>query len=195
MEKLDATFWDNRYLTAQTGWDIGSPSIPLKEYIDQLTSTELQVLIPGCGNAYEASYLLQNGFKHVTVVDISPVLTEKLKENHASWLNKELTVLTVDFFTLEGSYDLILEQTFFCALDPSLRPAYVKKMHELLKKGGKLVGLLFDRSFEGGPPFGGHREEYLRLFSPYFAIRTMENSYNSIKPRQGTELFIILEKK
>lgn len=195
MDKLDAGFWDNRYLSAQTGWDIGFPSTPLKEYIDQLSNKELQILIPGCGNAYEAEYLLQKGFRHLTVIDISPVLTDNLKEKYSRWVDKELTVVSGDFFHFEGSFDLILEQTFFCALDPSLRPSYVKKMHALLKEGGKLVGLLFNRDFEGGPPFGGSKKEYLELFSPYFKIHTLEQSYNSIQPRDGTELFLILEKK
>ena len=30
-------YWSQRYKDAQTGWDIGSPSTPIKEYIDQLT--------------------------------------------------------------------------------------------------------------------------------------------------------------
>lgn len=195
MDHLNAGFWDNRYLSDQTGWDIGFPSTPLRDYIDQLKSKELSILIPGCGNAYEAEYLLENGFLHLSVVDISPVLTQRLKEKFKRWLNSELTVITGDFFGLDGTYDLVLEQTFFCALDPDLRTEYVKKIHSLLNPGGKLVGLLFDRSFEGGPPFGGSKDEYITLFSPFFHIRTMEPCYNSIKPRMGTELFIILEKK
>lgn len=195
MDQLNAGFWDNRYLSDQTGWDIGFPSTPLRDYIDQLKSKELSILIPGCGNAYEAEYLLENGFLHLSVVDISPVLTQRLKEKFKRWLNSELTVITGDFFGLDGTYDLVLEQTFFCALDPDLHTEYVKKIHSLLNPGGKLVGLLFDRSFEGGPPFGGSKDEYITLFSPFFHIRTMEPCYNSIKPRMGTELFIILEKK
>ncbi len=195
MDQLNAGFWDNRYLSDQTGWDIGFPSTPLRDYIDQLQNKELEILIPGCGNAYEAEYLLENGFRHLSVVDISPVLTQRLKDKYERWLNRELTVITGDFFGLTGTYDLILEQTFFCALDPALRTDYVKKIHSLLNTGGKLVGLLFDRTFEGGPPFGGNKDEYLNLFSPLFHIKTMEPCYNSIKPRMGSELFIILEKK
>jgi thiopurine S-methyltransferase len=101
-----------------------------------------------------------------------------------------------DFFAFQGTFDLIIEQTFFCALDPSLRKEYAKKMHSLLKSNGKLVGLLFDFPLaEEGPPFGGSKEEYLSYFKPYFSIEILESSYNSIPPRAGRELFIKLIKK
>ncbi|RYF89397.1 MAG: SAM-dependent methyltransferase, partial [Chitinophagaceae bacterium] len=100
-----------------------------------------------------------------------------------------------DFFELHEQFDLIIEQTFFCALSPALRVAYVSHMYKLLKEEGKLAGLLFNRSFDGGPPFGGSKEEYVKLFSPLFEIVTMEACYNSIAPRAGSELFFILKKK
>jgi SAM-dependent methyltransferase len=104
-------------------------------------------------------------------------------------------VLHLDFFELNGSFDLVIEQTFFCALDPSLRNAYVDKMLEILTSNGKIVGLLFNRDFEGGPPFGGNEEEYRSLFSSKFNILILEESYNSIAPRQGAEVFIIFRKQ
>ncbi len=69
-----------------------------------------------------------------------------------------------DFFELQTKFDLILEQTFFCALNPILRPKYVQKMSELLNAKGKLVGLLFNVPLnEGHPPFGGDKKEYINL--------------------------------
>ena len=37
MNVLDRTYWETRYRSDETGWDLGGPSTPLKEYIDQLT--------------------------------------------------------------------------------------------------------------------------------------------------------------
>lgn len=190
MEHLSGQYWNNRYQQKETGWDIGYPSTPLKEYIDQLTDKNQCILIPGCGNSYEAEYLLQNGFTDLTLIDIAPILTQALEKKFSNYLNKELTIITGDFFGLNKQYDLILEQTFFCALNPSLRKNYVQKMYELLKPGRKLAGLLFNKTFEGGPPFGGNKEEYTALFSEWFTIEKMEPCYNSIKPREGTELFL-----
>ncbi|MFM9909416.1 MAG: methyltransferase [Chitinophagaceae bacterium] len=195
MGNFDQQYWNNRYQQQDTGWDIGSPSIPLQEYIDQLKNKNISILIPGCGNSYEAEYLLQSRFGNITLIDIAPLLTQELENKFAGNVNKQLTIITGDFFELQQSYDLILEQTFFCALDPALRKKYVTQMHGLLKPEGKLVGVLFNRAFEGGPPFGGTLHEYLDLFKEYFIIETMEPCYNSIPPRAGQEVFIQLKKK
>lgn len=192
---LDDQYWSERYVNKETGWDIGSISTPLKEYIEQLRSKGIAILIPGGGNSYEAAYLLALGFTDVTVADISTVVCTGLNQRHAMYLGNGLTILHSDFFQLEGQYDLILEQTFFCALEPSLRKAYAAKMYELLKPGGKLVGVLFNRSFESGPPFSGSKEEYIELFSGDFTIETMDDCYNSIIPRKGAELFVKLKKE
>jgi len=193
--ELNKEYWNNRYIQKQTGWDIGSVAPPLKEYIDQLINKNSSILIPGCGNAYEAAYLLQQGFKNVTLVDIAPAATAAVEDKLSTYINNGLQIITGDFFDLKTRYDLILEQTFFCALDPTLRSAYVEKMVSLLNPDGKLVGLLFNRHFEGGPPFGGSKLEYQELFTPQFNIQMMDTAYNSIAPRAGTELFVKMTKK
>jgi methyl halide transferase len=193
--ELDAVYWSKRFKNKDTPWDIGSASPPLKAYIDQLANKNASILIPGCGNSHEADYLLQNGFTNITLIDISSVVSELLAQKFAIYLQKELTLLTGNFFDLTTQYDIILEQTFFCALTPVLRKSYAEKMASLLKEGGKLAGVLFNRSFDGGPPFGGSRDEYEALFKTNFTIRLMEPCYNSIQPRMGVELFFIAEKK
>lgn len=193
--KGNKSYWDQRYTNENLGWDIGAVSPPLKSFIDQLTSKDLKILIPGAGFGYEAGYLHKQGFPNIYALDISETPMAKFKKENPDFPDDQL--LIGDFFDLNlGDFDLILEQTFFCALLPELRPKYVVKMHELLKEGGCLAGLLFDFPLkEDGPPFGGHIEEYRQLFSPYFNILKLERAYNSIPPRQGTELFFIFEKK
>lgn len=193
MEKLTQQFWNNRYAEGQTGWDVGEISTPLKSYFDQLTNKDIAILIPGCGNAYEAEYLLNAGFTDVTCIDISPLLCDRLRASHA---DAGLSVLCGDFFEHTATYDLIVEQTFFCALDPSLRNQYAAHMHRLLNPGGKLAGLLFSCVFEKeGPPFGGSAAEYTTCFEPYFEFKVFAPCYNSIPQRAGNELFVVLNKK
>jgi methyl halide transferase len=192
--RLDKEYWDKRYLDKETGWDIGYVSTPLKEYFDQIKNKDLKILIPGAGNAYEAEYLYKNGFSNVFVLDISPVAIAEFKHRVPAfpWEN----IICDDFFLLHEQFDLIIEQTFFCALEPYLRSSYAKKMSELLVPKGKLVGLLFDTEFpKEGPPFGGSKEQYIKYFEPYFSFHTFESAYNSIKPRAEKELFINLVKK
>jgi SAM-dependent methyltransferase len=190
---LDQNFWDNQYQSNTTGWDLGEVSPPLKNYIDTLKDKTIRILIPGCGNTYEAECLLEQGFKNITVIDIAPTLIENLKIKFKD--NSNINIVLGDFFEHQGEYDLILEQTFFCALPPAMRQKYVLKMHQLLAKKGKIAGLLFNRTFESGPPFGGSQEEYELLFQQSFDFLKLEICQNSAKPRAGSELFIEFQKK
>jgi len=194
MMVLDEQFWDNRYKAENIGWDIGYISTPLKDYFNQLENKDLNILIPGGGNSYEAEYLFNKGFKNVFVVDLSETALFNLQKRIPSFPKENL--IHSNFFKLEKTFDLIIEQTFFCAINPKLRPQYAQKANALLKQNGKLVGLLFCVPFhEDQPPFGGTKEEYIPYFKPYFDLEIMAPAYNSIKSRKGNELFIKFIKK
>ena len=194
----DKTYWSQRYEAGTTGWNIGYPSTPIKEYADQLTDKNLKILIPGAGNAYEAEYLFDIGFKNVHVLDVAEIPLTEFKKRNPHF--PEAQVMHENFFAHEGSYDLILEQTFFCSIVPTdaNRSAYFKQMHRLLEPGGILAGLWFDFPLTddmGKRPFGGNKELYLGYLEPYFTVRTFARCYNSIPPRKGNELFGIFERK
>lgn len=192
---INAAFWNNRYKEGRTGWDMGHVSTPLQTYFDQLENKAAKILIPGCGNAHEAEYLFKKGFEQVYVADLSKYPLRNFKNRVPDFPQNQL--LHIDFFDIRDQFDLIIEQTFLCALSPNLRLKYTQQMNSLLKPNGKLVGLLFNQKFgkEGNPPYGGNLEEYQALFAPYFKIDILEPSYNSVKPRMGSEFFIHLTKK
>lgn len=192
MEHLSEEFWTERYLNCQTGWDLGEVSPPLKSYFDQLEDKTIKILIPGCGNAYEAEYLHVNGFSNVHVIDLSQEPLDTFLERVPSFPKAQ--VHKGDFFEHSGAYDLIVEQTMFCAINPPLRAKYAKQAAALLTPNGKLIGVLFNTQFEGGPPYGGSVDEYMGYFEPYFSQIHMEECFNSVGPRMNREAFIILRK-
>ena len=188
---MDESFWSKRYQEKSTGWDIGAPSPPLISYVQQrFKDKSTSILIPGAGRAYEAEFLWNLGYKQITLCDFAPEAKQDFIARLDSFPPEQY--LIGDFFKLEMQFDLILEQTFFCALDPAMRIQYVQKMAELLNKGGRLAGVLFNFEKADGPPFGGSKEEYLALFSKHFTILKMDECYNSIGPRLGSELFFEL---
>lgn len=187
MENLNADFWNNRYENNQIGWDLGGVSPALKFWMDQLPDKSASILIPGAGNAYEVDYLVALGFTNITVIDIAPKLVAALKQRFASV--NEVTIILGDFFELDGKFDVVLEQTFFCAIDPELRNQYVDKMKELLAEKGQLLGVLFNRSFVGGPPFGGSTEEYEVLFRDKFEAKFLPCDA-SHPARKGSEVLL-----
>lgn len=192
-KKMNKEYWEERYKSNEIGWDVGEITTLLKEYIDQIENKSLKILIPGAGNGHEFDYLIEKGFTNITVIDIAEQPLETLKKRNPKYIKN---FIQGDFFDFDKTFDLIIEQTFFCALNPEMRTKYVTQMHSLLEKNGKIAGVLFDFPLtEVGPPFGGSKEEYKNLFSKKFNLKTLERAYNSIKPRKDRELFFIFEKK
>ncbi|MEJ6737248.1 MAG: SAM-dependent methyltransferase [Flavobacteriales bacterium] len=192
--ELTTEFWDIRYQNDDIGWDVGEITRPLKAYFDQLEDKSLSILIPGAGNSYEAEYLHKLGFTNIVVVDIAPTAILKFKERVEDFPRPH--IINANFFELCGRFDIIIEQTFFCAIDKKLRLSYAEQAHKLLNPKGKIVGLMFDAPLnEDKPPFGGSIDEYQTYFNSLFDIQIMEPAHNSIEPRAGREVFVKMMKK
>lgn len=193
-KNLNKEFWSARYQTNQAKWNAGAVTTPIKEFVDQLTDKSIRILIPGVGHGHELVYLYEQGFSNVYAIDLASEPLEEIMRKIPSFPRTHL--VQGDFFELEATFDLILEQTFFCALSPNLREAYAEKMNSLLKDDGLLAGVLFDFPLDQEwPPYGGSLEEYQEVFSKHMKVKKIERAYNSIKPRAGRELFILIEKK
>ena len=188
-EHLSEEFWSKRYQDGKTGWDLGCASEPLTSYFDQLKDKSIKILIPGCGNAYEAEYLTEKGFDNVYIIDLSREPLLRFEKRNPDFPKDH--IICEDIFLHKGKYDLIVEQTLFCAIDPVLRDDYIAKISTLLNEGGKYVGVLFDRDFEAGPPYGGSKAEYEIYLNKYFREVTLDRCKNSVAPRSGSELFMI----
>lgn len=193
LNNFDSSYWNKRYTKKDTPWDIGYASPPLIDYCRKIKNKKIKILIPGCGNAHEFNELNAIGFENIFICDISEIAISKLKNEIAGKFHS--FIIHADFFALEEKFDLILEQTFFCALAPSQRDLYCRQSKSLLTDEGVIAGVLFNKKFNTpGPPFGGNISEYVPLFSKYFNHIDFKFCENSIKPRAGTELFFECKK-
>jgi SAM-dependent methyltransferase len=190
---LDENFWDAQWKSNTIGWDIGHISPPLADLISKIENKKASILIPGCGSAYEAEYIVYQGFEDITLIDISKAACDLLKEKFNE--TPQVKIIHGDFFQIKDRFDVIIEQTFFCAIPPQWRTKYLWKMHQILNPHGILMGLFFNRTFEAGPPFGGDEAEYRHLFSAAFEIEAMNVAKNSIEPRKSSELQFLFRKK
>jgi thiopurine S-methyltransferase len=187
MPTLNDKYWSERYQSKSDSWDIGYAAPALQSILDEEKDKTIKILIPGCGNAYEAAYAFDHGFTNTSIIDWAKEPLDTFKNRYPNFPINQ--IIQANFFEHEAKYDLIIEQTFFCAIEPSLRTTYVKKCAELLNDGGKIKGLLFNCVFEfDGPPFGGSAHEYNELFEPYFIIEKLAVCEQSITPRKGNEL-------
>ena len=191
------SFWEDRYNKGEIGWDLGADTPVFSAISETLVPGNVCVL--GCGNGYDAIYFSKKGF-NVTAVDFAETPIKNINKI-ADDLSLTINTVQKDIFDLIpkyiNSFDYIIEQTCFCAIDPLKRKRYSNLAYDLLKVGGKLIGLWMplDKDVnKGGPPFGVKEDEIKKLFSQRWKI--IEDCFpeQSIESRKGRERLIIFEK-
>ena len=192
-----ASFWESRYKDGEIGWDLGEETPVFSAIAKKLKPGKICIL--GCGNGYDAIAFSKKGFS-VTAVDFAETPIHNLETNARS-LSLSIETIKKDIFDLTPDYssqfDYIIEQTCFCAIDPLKRKQYSNLVHDLLKVGGKLIGLwmLLDKDIiDGGPPFGVKENEIKKLFSTKWKITEDCFPIQSIEARKGREKLIVFEK-
>ena len=187
--------WQGHYDANDLGWDLGQVAPPFVKLWQEEKLPLGKVLVPGCGRGHEVIFLAENEFD-VTAVDFSAGAVTYLK-NALKERNLEGRVLHQDFFSLDdthaGIYDLVLEQTFFCAISPRQRQDYVLNVSRILKPGGMLVGLFYHTNEQGGPPYNTTREDIERHFSKNFKIQELDKTSLSAEQRKGKEWLGVLK--
>ena len=189
--------WQGHYESDDLGWDLGKVAPPFIKLWEEKKLPLGKALVPGCGRGHEVIFLAENGFE-VTAIDFSKgavtYLERALEERSLSG-----RVLHQDFFGLDNShdgiYDLVLEQTFFCAIAPRQRQDYVRNVMRILKPGGMLVGLFYHTDKEGGPPYNTTRADITVNFAKNFKILELDKTTLSAEQRKDKEWLGIFKKK
>ena len=194
------SFWNELYFNNKDSWNLNYPTPIFIHWSKQLPKDKkLKICIPGCGKSDDALYLSSRGHD-VYGIDFSENATNYLN-NKAKNNNIKLNVLNADFFNIDerfkNYFDVILEYTFFCAINPFKRTDYVSRCYNLLKKNGKLIGIFLPLLKQNNeePPFHISLNEINDLFSKKFKINKMEYSKYSIESRKNNEIFVELSKK
>ncbi len=189
--------WQEHYESNDLGWDLGQVAPAFVKLWQEEKLPLGKVLVPGCGRGHEVVFLAENGFE-VTAIDFSKGAVTYL-ENALKERSLNGRVLHQDFFALDdshdGIYDLVLEQTFFCAISPRQRSDYVLNVDRILRPGGMLVGLFYHTDKEGGPPYNTTREDIETHFLEKFEIQQLDKTSLSAEQRKDKEWLGILQKK
>ena len=158
-------YWEEFYVSGEMGWDLGGPTPVFKSWIESETSL-LNICILGAGNGWDAIEFAKLGHR-VTAVDFAKSAVKNMKIL-AHDNDVKIHIVHNDIFNIESKYfntfDIVLEYTCFCAIDPTLRNDYIQLVHSLLQTRGRFVGLLFPTDKlpeEGGPPFAVNIDDFL----------------------------------
>ncbi|KAL4578447.1 hypothetical protein LXL04_014570 [Taraxacum kok-saghyz] len=115
--------------------------------------SQVQVLVPGCGNSRLSEQLYDAGFQCITNIDFSKVVIgDMLKRNVRSrpcmrWRVMDMTSMQF----ADESFDAVLDKGGLDALmEPELGPVlgnqYVSEVKRVMKKGGKFICLTLGES-------------------------------------------------
>jgi SAM-dependent methyltransferase len=184
----DPNFWDSIFREGSGGWELGRPTPPLEAWFLEHSPKDLRALVVGCGRGHEARLLARLGAR-VTAIDFAPTAIAEARAATDPALAVDYRQR--DLFTLAGGppeFDLVVEHTCFCAIDPARRDEYVDCVADVLRPGGALVGLFYAHGRPGGPPFTTSRDELLARFGRRFDVVRLEVATDSILVRHRQEL-------
>ena len=144
-------FWNQRYACGETPWTLHAIPAALRSFVKR-TRTRGRVLIPACGTDHEVLRFFQSSGFDVTAIDFSTVAVTQIKEVLGNFDGK---IIHGDFFKFDfpSRFDLIYERTFLCALHPRRWPQYAKRVTQLLRLRGQLVGVFFYGTEPDPPPY------------------------------------------
>ena len=155
-----------------------------------------KIIVLGCGSGHDAAFLAQAGH-HVTAIDFSEEAIQNAKKLYGH--QSRLEFIQADVFQLppawHGTFDVVIEHTCFCAVDPQQRTQLVKVWRQLLHHEGLLFAVFFSMLKRSGPPFGSSEWEIRELLQSSFQFLFWGRWKNSLPERQGKELFVYGHKK
>lgn len=192
-----AAYWNESYTeVARPGWEMEEPNPALVSALPPLKLHPQRVLVLGAGSGNDAAHLAALGH-HVTAVDFSDEALERAKKKFGG--KENLRFVKADVFKLpmefDASFDLIIEHTLFCAIDPQRRNELTKVWRRCLTDTGFILGLFFTIDRPNGPPYGTTewelRERFKKGFRPLYWMRLRQQSHPS---RQGMETLVFAQK-
>jgi SAM-dependent methyltransferase len=180
MNESDPKFWEQMYRDKRDAWDLGDVTPPI---------------VFGCGRGHEARAAARAGFETVGIDFAESVRADAERLTPAD-LAKRVTWRTADIFDLArtdpGAFDLVIEHTSYCAIDPKRRDEWMRVARAVLRPGGTLLGLFYVHGREGGPPYATTREDAkAALDRAHFHIEHAETPSDSIERRRGDEYLVI----
>jgi len=189
-------FWEEIYQAGRAGWDLGGPTPTLHRLLESGEIKPGRVIVLGAGRGHDARDWARHGFQ-VTAVDFAADAVAAMRDLADPAAPTE--IVQADIFALppklNHKFDVVLEYTCFCAINPARRDEYASVVARLIKPGGTYAALLFPLDQHvGGPPFAVSIDEALTLFRKRkFRLKRREIPADSVWQRHGLEELLIFK--
>ena len=192
--------WNQAYLDANTPWDKGMPSPVIVELLSEIP-LDADIVVPGCGTGNDIVALLQANPVSVIGIDIAPEAIVLLSKRFDG--NPAVHPVLGDFFEHAAenpeTADVIIEHTCFCAIPVAMRPAYAVACLNILRPGGKVIGVFYwmPRDTDDttiGPPFQTSDAELRELFGATFDLNISVATVG-FPERLGREFRVVMTRR
>jgi len=196
-------FWTDRWTSDKIGWHKDDVHHLLLKYTPRIVSNTdepVKVLVPLCGKTVDLAYLANHeGVSEVYGVDGVRKALEEFSDEHSdlnlTWedtdtafeklTSPKLKLLKGDFFALgdddtSGKVDIVWDRASMVAINPELRAQYVQTLLNIVKPGGAILLVAFDRR-EGtdeakasGPPFSVPESEVQKYYGNQESVESIQ---------------------
>ncbi|HEY4805625.1 MAG TPA: methyltransferase domain-containing protein [Paraburkholderia sp.] len=181
------SFWDERFARGFTPWDQAGVQREFEAFAT--AHPDAAVLIPGCGNAWEARWLAERG-RAVRAIDFAPAAVASARAALGQYAD---VVEEADFYAYTPPFTpaWVFERAFLCALPKAQRADYARRMADLLQPGALLAGYFFIGETPKGPPFAIARDELDALLTPFFTLADDQPVADSLPVFAGRERWLV----
>ena len=145
--------WEARFRAERTPWERPTLNPAFSTWRASGALQPCRILLPGAGRSGEPTALARDGFD-VTVVDsaATAVALQRVRLHSAAVTGQVHEADLLEWQT-DAPFDAVYDQTCLCALPPAVLPAYVTRLRDWLRPGGRLFILFMQTGREDGPPF------------------------------------------
>ena len=136
--------WEGIYQTndhKKVGWYQESPDISLTLLAKIYSNTEQSIIDVGCGSSLLADNLIKQGFKNITLVDISSTAISSIKKRLANDADIPVYLCQdISKTTFNNSYDIWHDRAVFHFLTNAQdRAHYMANLDNSLSKNGRAI--------------------------------------------------------
>lgn len=189
---MDHQFWLERWQSGEIGFHQPKVQPALQAHWKRLTlASNATVLVPLCGKSVDMTWLAQSGHRVIGAELSKKAVDAFFSEQGITPSAHTVGAFNVksahgvelwcgDFFALDAKtlpkLEAVYDRAALVAMPPELQPRYAQKIAQLLAAGGQvlLIGLDYNPSEMGGPPFSVPEARVRELFEDEFEIEVLD---------------------
>eukprot|EP00758_Cryptobia_borreli_P001976 Tbor_TRINITY_DN2683_c0_g1::TRINITY_DN2683_c0_g1_i1::g.17986::m.17986 len=142
-------YWNERYKVKDTTFDWFVTYEPIRSLIQSIVQHDHKILVVGAGNSCLSPQMYENGYHHITNIDISDVVIHQMSSRYKEqdrmiWVNMDARKMEFP----NNSFDIVIDKgtvdSLLCGSN-SFQSVYQmnKSVARVLKRGGKYIVITY----------------------------------------------------